>query len=125
MQPPDKLHHLVPHHRATLVHVAIWVADLLDVAAEFKPIEDDLICPPLKWSSLKYGFDHGGEEDWLGSGIVLKRQLGSYGRLPSAECLALEAYLGYFYLAETTNQILSSLFGKHELVRLLYQSIQL
>ena len=81
--------------------------------------------PPLKWSSLKYGFDHGGEEDWLGSGIVLKRQLGSYGRLPSAECLALEAYLGYFYLAETTNKILSSLFGKHELVRLLYQSIQL
>ena len=29
--------------------------------------------PPLKWSDLKYGFDHGGEEEWLGNGIVLKR----------------------------------------------------
>jgi hypothetical protein len=27
----------------------------------------------LKWSDLKYGFDHGGEEEWLGNGIVLKR----------------------------------------------------
>jgi hypothetical protein len=29
--------------------------------------------PSLKWSDLQYGFDHGGEEDWLGNGIVLKR----------------------------------------------------
>jgi hypothetical protein len=29
--------------------------------------------PPLKWSDLKYGFDHGGEGEWLGNGIVLKR----------------------------------------------------
>ncbi len=29
--------------------------------------------PPLKWPDLKYGFDHGGEEEWLGNGIVLKR----------------------------------------------------
>ena len=28
--------------------------------------------PPLKWSDLKYGFDHGGEGEWLGNGIVLK-----------------------------------------------------
>jgi hypothetical protein len=27
----------------------------------------------LKWSDLKYGFDHGGEGEWLGNGIVLKR----------------------------------------------------
>jgi hypothetical protein len=29
--------------------------------------------PPLKWSDLNYGFDHGGEEEWLENGIVLKR----------------------------------------------------
>jgi PhnB protein len=26
---------------------------------------------PTKWYNLKYGFDHGGEEEWLGNSIVL------------------------------------------------------
>lgn len=25
---------------------------------------------PFKWSDLKHGFDHGGEKEWLGNGIV-------------------------------------------------------
>jgi ribose transport system substrate-binding protein len=37
----------------------------------------DTELPPLKWSSLKYGFDYGGCDQWQGRGIQRKRLLRS------------------------------------------------
>ena len=38
------------------------------------------VLPPLKWSSLKYGFDQGGMDRWQGKGTQQKRLSRSYGR---------------------------------------------
>ena len=38
------------------------------------------VLPPLKWSSLKYGFDQGGMDRWQGKGTRQKRLSRSYGR---------------------------------------------
>jgi hypothetical protein len=38
------------------------------------------VLPPLKWSSLKYGFDQGGLDRWQGKDTQQKRLSRSYGR---------------------------------------------
>ena len=43
-------------------------------------ISTDRGLPPLKWSSLKYGFDQGGLDRWQGRGTQQKRLSRSYGR---------------------------------------------
>ena len=54
-----------------------WICTL-KVAMRVWP--DAPVLPPLKWSSLKYGFDQGGLDRWQGKDTRQKRLSRSYGR---------------------------------------------